>query len=381
MAIIRSKSNEMGTTKILTISGDPGGSRAILPVVRSLIQLGFCVNNVCYSAAIQVFQSAELPIISIYDNPESDQIEQLFNELQPDLLLAGTSMHEYALEKRLIKIANRHLIPSLSILDFWSNYRLRFFDSRQQHDGIPTKIAIMDDLAFNQMVAEGFKKERLVITGQPAFDGIINQKQTLSIQNKPSGQLKNLKGKILTFFSQPIAKYYHNNQNNQVLNYDENTVIQSIIAALPVIEKEMNAACTLFIIPHPTQKVDSFEKYQAENIVVVNSQENVEKIIAGSDLIIGMTSSRLYESWLLGLKVLSLQPETSSPFVFPTTPPNKIPIATSQSNMVTQILTQLTEDQQAYSSPLLPELDGQATDRVVRQILNLLAQNKLEDQA
>ena len=61
-------------------------------------------------------------------------------------------------------------IPTLSIVDFWSNYTERF-------DTLPDKIAIIDEQMRQEMLAEGFPDDKLVITGQPAFDCLAEKRK------------------------------------------------------------------------------------------------------------------------------------------------------------------------------------------------------------
>ena len=87
-------------------------------------------------------------------------------------LLTATSANGIDLEKLFLGAARRLGVPALAVLDFWSNYRQRFSDQRDNLIYLPDRIAVMDEHARTEMIAEGFAPELLSVTGQPAFDAL-----------------------------------------------------------------------------------------------------------------------------------------------------------------------------------------------------------------
>ena len=90
----------------------------------------------------------------ILDNPKAS------------LLLTGTSYNSVDLEKKFIASARERGVPSLAVLDFWSNFALRFSRGDGGLENIPDRIAVMDEWAREEMIAAGFDATRLVVTAR-----------------------------------------------------------------------------------------------------------------------------------------------------------------------------------------------------------------------
>ena len=171
--------------KIVATSWHPGGANAISPVIKALIQEGKTkVVVIGYQFSEKIFQNNGISYRTIESyglkDVSVDSMEELLAVELPDLILTGTSAQDEknrnVIEQTIALAAKRVGIKSLAILDFWANYSLRFNDvfTGEKFKFLPDKIAIMDEIAKETMINEGFDKTRLVITGNPDFDNLEN---------------------------------------------------------------------------------------------------------------------------------------------------------------------------------------------------------------
>jgi hypothetical protein len=172
----------MSQQKLLATSWHPGGINAIVPVIKQLIADGTDIVVLGHEFSEPILAKAGIPFKTINDFGLSDvspkSMETILKEISPSLVLMGTSGQEGKADDVLehsVTLASRNLgFKSLAVLDFWANYWQRFTDERtgQKLALLPDRVAIMDTIAEQNMLEEGFPKERLIITGNPYFDNL-----------------------------------------------------------------------------------------------------------------------------------------------------------------------------------------------------------------
>jgi hypothetical protein len=242
---------------MIVIAGDPGGARALVPVIEILNRdnrLGVMV--LAYNEAMRIFTGAGFNPVQVPVSITGETAGEMLAVQSADLLLTATSNNTACLEKKFIAAANVQNIPVISVVDFWSNYIQRFCDSRRELTVLPDRIAVMDDHAKDSMIACGFPPECLVVTGQPAFDTLASYQKTIpreeaaavrSRMEVPPGSL------FVLFVSQPLSLLYGDDTTAPAhVGYTEKIVIPGLIRALDSIAKERNQDITLVIRPHPT---------------------------------------------------------------------------------------------------------------------------------
>ena len=140
---------QVSKTSIIVICGDPGGANG--DCARSKKNEAMDIGTVhvfAYRQACNVMDAKTIKY-SVADEQISDlSINNLFTELQPGIIITGTSFNSIDLEKKFIRIARERKIPCISILDYWSNYSIRFSDKEGLLKFLPDKIAIMDKRAL-----------------------------------------------------------------------------------------------------------------------------------------------------------------------------------------------------------------------------------------
>jgi hypothetical protein len=368
---------------ILIICGDPGGANALVPVIRRLKSENIAGLQIfAYREAMEIMSRNDI----LFSHPDeaitNAEIEELLGKNRPDIIVTGTSVNFVDLEKKFIGAARKLKIPCLALLDFWANYSQRFSDDELNLIYVPDKIAIMDDLAFNEMVAEGFCPETLVITGQPAFDTFADQKWnfTHEMQQKIRCDLQiNPNELFILFVSQELAKWFGDDDSNpQFLGYTEHTVLHDVIPALEQISRKYEKPIVMIIRPHPCEKPDKYGGFNSDSIrISVSAEGDPRDIVMGADLIIGMNTMLLVESCYLGSIVVSVQPGLRFKDFIPTNLMGySIPVYSREKILETLEMALMNIQFRAEMKKKVEKLihEGNATTKVVNTIYQMIKQ-------
>ena len=370
--------------RILAVAGDPGGAAALAPVLAAL-QKGRRVRVEArpYRQAQNVWRKWGLECEALDETCSSHRISQLLEDLQPSLLLCGTSINGVDLEKSFIDAARGFGVPSMGLLDFWSNYTPRFSDHRGNLTVLPDLIGVMDSQAREQMIAEGFPAAKLCVTGQPAFDCLENQRREFSAARRETLRASlgvETHDHLVVFVSQPLAAMYGPNsscaQNHP--GYNEHKVLQLVVSALEKISEETAAKITLAVRPHPRERAEDFLGLASPRIQIrLAREQSAHELVLSADLVAGMSSALLVEACYLGCVTLSLQPGLQTSDVLPT---NVLGVtrAVYRSDEVLPairdvMLSPMTR--QAMQKGLASfQTDGRATERVLDRVFELMGQ-------
>jgi len=305
---------------IVAIAGDPGGANALTPVLLRLRQMGIApLQPLAYREALPLWREYGLAPESIENEAGLKLLEVRLSGAA--LLITATSVNGIDRERDAIATARRLGIPSLALLDFWSNYRLRFLD-RDGKLNLPDRIAVMDALAADEMVADGFPAERLEITGQPAFDGLAAKRAAFFPARRV--QLRQELGLadgdcLVLYVSQPLTAIYGSPaQARETIGFEEEEALALCVKALVRLATRHQRRIVMAIRRHPRESRTAPPPVQGEWFHAVN-WDGVEKseAILSADLVLGMNSILLMEAVQLGQIVVSIQPGLKIPDPLP----------------------------------------------------------------
>ena len=220
-------------------------------------------------------------------------LPKLLQEIRPALLLTATSVNGLDWECHLLQAARQLGIHSLSLLDFWSNYTRRF-SLAEPLDALPQRICVMDQRAVEEMVAEGFSRSMLLITGQPALD--LAAQPAAAEQLQAARTLWPQGDRRLLFVSQPLSVLHGGDAGcNQALGYNEHLVL-SLVASVTEQLAGQGRRLSLRVLPHPRESAEAFSS--AGYMV---AQGYAAKVLAqAADIVIGMNSMLLLEAAAAG---------------------------------------------------------------------------------
>ena len=295
---------------IVALAGDPGGANALAPVLEALSLSGRPLRILAYRQALMLWRERGLSTQEVRERaPDSTLTAALSGA---GLLLTATSVNGIDLERRAMALAKTLAVPTLALLDFWSNYSLRF----ARENGtlmLPDAIAVMDARAVSEMSAEGFPVDRIRITGQPAFDDLSSRRAGFDHTRRQ--ELRSTFGldaedRLVLYVSQPLAELHGSADNAKLhLGFNEDEVLALCQDRLEHLAQRHSHRIVLAIRPHPREAHDKFLAYQAGSFraVIWECPDRIDATLA-ADLVLGMNSVLLLEAVFLGLCVVSIQP-------------------------------------------------------------------------
>ena len=277
--------------KILAAAGDAGGARALQSVIHHLRKEGVKIECRAYAAAEQIWQTEGF-------SPRTDLMREIKSF---DKILLGTTVSREQYELEIISQANALKISSVSVLDFWTNYRKRFTTSGGELI-LPTAIAVMDESARKEMIEVGFPSEILQITGQPAFDELADY---LVTEEKDFSARQKIE---ILYVSQPLSQLY----SRDSLGFDEYEALRDVIAELNAVLEKHKTHGVLKIKLHPREADRNYDlphvNFKYLKVLTANAFDNPRRAVQNSDFVIGMNSILLMEACFLGKPVISYQP-------------------------------------------------------------------------
>ena len=288
---------------ILCIAGDPGGSRCVLPVALTLLRMGESVV-----VAANGFLAREWPDEYASCVQSMDAVRAALPACKA--LIFGSSTHDTR-PLVLARQAKQLHIPVIHILDNWSSYMRRLCT-----DGLPALIpdiyAVMDAQAKKDAMAEGVPVDCIMLTGHPGMADATVAMEKLLAQN--ADELKQSSGiphgrLSLAFVSEPFLQVMGADTSAPGhVGFTEEEVLASFANALQPYAKDVFVS----VLPHPKHDVSQVEASWQRVRGVLDGQVLVlpegRRILGMVSGVAGMISILLYEAWLVGMPVLSVQP-------------------------------------------------------------------------
>lgn len=272
--------------KALFIAQDPGAFNAVFPVIRRYREKGW-PHGVALAGACRPIAKAKGFSFTDVEGVEDHILQQTLADVKPDILVYGVAHGDLSIDKRFAVLAQKKNVKTLAVIDFWSNYRARFFSNPDTNDCayLPDVICVIDEYMKEGMIAVGFDAEKLHITGNPFFE-------TFS-------KVLPAKGSQILFTSQPYSE-------TTGASFDEVAIFADIIRAL----EKLGSKLPVVIGFHPREvkrhKYDSSIKASGLSISVATLP--TEELLDVSKLVIGIRTMMLFEAALRGKKVISYQP-------------------------------------------------------------------------
>lgn len=296
---------------VWVIAGDAGGANALWPIFTPLRERRMALQLSGYAQAPGLWQDRGETVRELSPGTSVVEAETMLQESGAALLLTGTSLNGVNLERRFILGARRIGLPSLALLDYWSNYAPRFSSNGTDLDCLPDRIAIMDTQARDEMRAAEFPEALLTVTGQPLFDDLARDREAVTPESRAVTRqaLGVQEGeRLVLFVSQPLREVYGAEGAPGWLGYDEFDVVPPVLAALErvVVEHPLR----LVLLPHPREFRGRCAAWLEGDpwASLAPAGADSRELVRAADLVVGMNSMLLMESALLGTATMSVQP-------------------------------------------------------------------------
>lgn len=367
--------------KILATSWHPGGANTIVPVIKKLMAEGKVdVTVVGHEFSEPIFEKAGIPFQTVQnfglDDISAMSMEKLLKMVLPNLVLTGTSGQEGKrcdVIEQTVTVAAKNLgITSVAILDYWAGYLQRFTDERtgERLALLPDYVAIIDEIAEREMLAEGFPKEKLVVTGNPHFDNLsARAKNFTETQRREIWQKIGLSCQTLFFFA---GNGFSSDKKN--CGFWDMDILELIAQVLPNLP-DIGVAARL----HPRMpeedklQISEFIGKAGEKIRLVDDIDSQTLALAADLTIVANTTVGL-EAVYMGKPVISLQPGLIGEDILLVSKEGFIPVGYDKETCK-DLLRKAMDP--SYRSQIVKQCasfttDGKATERVVKLVYSLL---------
>jgi len=364
--------------RVLAVCGDPGGGNAIAPVLTRLAAARDARLRVfAYAESMAVLGRHGVDFIVL---PNGTSIETARNELRSfgaDLVLMSTSRNALNHERKFIAAAHEAGIPSLAVLDFWSSYTERFSDGEMSPRDLPDMIAVMDEEARAAMVGLGFPVERIVVTGQPAFDGLAGDFACFDRDRRRAIRASwgaDDKASVVLFASQPLRDLYGpGKESNRSLGYDEREVLGLLVAVIRALAVVSGRRWIVAVRRHPREKATPLLQQSVSRVTIVPDESaNQYHAALAADLVVGMSSILLLEAAYLGCRVLSLQPSAREPAFSGAAVGQWVPVLTDPGSLDDDLRQWLSDCEAGTPAGQTVRPVADATSRVVECMYSMI---------
>jgi hypothetical protein len=321
------------TPKVLFVTQDAGGFRAVVPVYRWLQRdRRFFIRG--------LFGKAR-------------NLEATFDRFRPTLVVTGPSAG-WSLDKQALVIAKGRNIPTMTILDFGGNLET-LLTAPDRDVPLADTICVMNDLVRKDLIAWGCPKTRIIVTGNPGFDDIAR---------RPSKRPKN--GPVL-FIEQPFTELEYAFPGSG-FGLDERRVFADLVASLATVDLTRKVIVRFHPRTKDRKKFDDII-HASRLDVVIDGKTPLSTLMQKSALVLGMNSTALLEACARGIPVVSYQPGLVGTDPLPT---NRAKITrclrTSQELTRALAASLQTGGTKSSASALEKVIPRHATKAVIRQI-------------
>ena len=268
--------------KVVFVCHDPGGYDAVRPVYELMKKDGIdCIF-------FPLGPSAKLAAVNVDINESLNNINSMAAKGDISVLVTGTSWGvDYELD--CISICDKAEIKTVSILDYWSNYKMRFYHNEKKKYVFPQYYFVMDELAKKEAIGEGVPEKILEITGSPGLDKYVDCQQDKSLFREDDEDV--------LFLSQPLSVLYGDS-----LGYTEKTVFSDVAEVCKRLGK------TVKIKFHPKDDDEFRQAYKS-----YEESDCIDIIAHKYSKIVGMNTMALLQLYLIGGSVINYQPGLKQP--------------------------------------------------------------------
>lgn len=210
-----------------------------------------------------------------------------------DAVITGTSHYE-PFDELFWEIGRERGIPSLAVVDYWSNLGPRFSRGR------PGTVGVIDD--GQRREAEELGLTPAIVTGHPALAAI-----TAAPARTPDGRVR------ILFVSERIADDVAEGVNDDYGFTETDSCRLVLDAARQAADAGHRTEITIKLHPYNDEQrfltaLGPLPQNDRMNVTIVTGRQPIQPLIEANDIVTGMASVAMVEAALVGRPVLSVQP-------------------------------------------------------------------------
>ncbi len=301
--------------RLLLCATDAGGARNLSALCGRAKDQWSEVHIVTRRALAPLFADSGITLIEDL----AGGIEPFLRELRPGAVICGTTRYDSP-DREAIALARRDRIPCVAVVDEWYNHLMRFSagDDAKSHL-FPDAIAVPDEFARREAIAEGIPQEVCHATGSPSLAMIAGMGGAWrkSPPAVPEPVDRAAGATVVTFLSETHSSDYgrvpgESGPLGPFIGYTEQSVCRSILEALGSLPGKF-----VFVYrPHPAESDCPEMSALPENIEFRLAPDvPLHPLCYHSDVVIGMRSMAILEAALIGCRAASFQPGLLGPQV------------------------------------------------------------------
>lgn len=357
---------------------DPGAANFIAPLWSYVShQLG-PTPLLGTGTAVRYLRDQGIPVelLSAHDLP------LLLREIEPVVLISGTSANIDSHGLHLIDIAKSLDIVTVAAVDAANNPARRFRGrSRDALAHAPDWMLVPDDdigFLYEQL---GYPSTRIVVSGHPHYDTIRDRASRISIAERADLRRRllnvdDLGRQVIVFAAEP-ANTLDPSDSRLSASYSLRGRGRSVTRSAIVLEEFLDAIAHVTPRPyvvirlHPRMRVEELGSLVSEADFISQLEGSFEVLVA-SDAVVGMTSMALVEAVLLGRPTLSIVPIASESQILPTTRKGITPWVSSRATLVEALSALLASNAQPDGKLIERHLKTGATARGGELLIELI---------
>ena len=304
-----------GRHRLLLCATDAGGARNLAALCGRAEEQGFEIHIVTRKALAPLFADFSITLVEEL----AGGVEPFIRKLQPGAVICGTTRYDSP-DREALTLARKDGVPCVAVVDEWYNHLLRFSAGDSAKLPVfPDAIAVPDEFARREAIAEGIPQEICHATGSPSLTLIAGLGEAW--RESPPAIPEAVDGMagatVVTFLSETHSSDYGRASGESgplgpFIGYTESSVCRVILQALSSIPGKF-----VFVYrPHPSEL--DFPEITAlpKNVEFRLAPEApLHPLCYHSDMVLGMRSMAILEASLIGCRVASFQPGLLGPQV------------------------------------------------------------------
>jgi hypothetical protein len=234
---------------------------------------------------------------------DEQDIIALLEETRFDAVFTATSFNSN-LERLCIRLANERGIPTVAILDFWSNYQQRF--TLNARTDVPLVLFVADKRMCDEAARE-LPITRVVISGNPHLQSLATRYKEARSQYESS--IQGIPTRI-RFFCENIRHYYPDKPVNEF------TIVPKLFHTL----SQAGFEGELLIRPHPMESREPWQAFITEEQVntprvrLTLDSASFDEVLRDRCIAVGFTTMALLETASVGIPTFSYQIQVPSDY-------------------------------------------------------------------
>lgn len=225
----------------------------------------------------------------------------ILDKICPELVVTALlGSWDEGLDLALLLQAKEAGIATLGILDSWMNIPSRFVHPRTSELFMPDLIVVPDEYARTDIIRLGIPQEKILVTGSPAFDVMVDRRTELRDSTRKMFDIQ-FDEECIVFFSEALREL------NSPIGFDQYDALQCLVEGL----NSCGRRFTVLVKNHPVmEKKTEVQKLHQVRVLPVAEEVPWNSLWSVADYIAGISSTLLVQAYIARIPTLLVHPGT-----------------------------------------------------------------------